>query len=201
MKAYQIIVSQWWRLIRVNFHGFLSMSENQNSLKASDFALPTLVTLVVSYVYLSLHLDSFYPSNWVYPTEHGFRILKQEVGWGSFGVNKSVQGKKLLVGGASIEFGFGVHGPSELEILPVREGNFLRGSCALEDTAGNVGAIRCSIIQNGLLLWSSSELTESAPVASFLVPFVGRYPLQLILTSTRPSIEGAHGVWYNLNVL
>lgn len=130
-------------------------------------------------------------SGWLDATTVTDRQVVQ--GWGTLGINKSVEGNPLSVKGRMYGHGFGTHAASQITLkVPAGVDEFTT-ACGVDDEV-SAGELECSVHLDGLVVSKTGILkSKDAPVDMSMPVRQGQ---QLVLTVDEVGkIDGDHADW------
>ena len=114
-------------------------------------------------------------------------------GWGTLGINKSVEGNPLTIKGKVYGHGFGTHAPSRITLkVPAGVKEFVT-ACGVDDEVPS-GELECSLYLDGAVVSKTGILkSKDSPVSMAVSVREGQ---QLVLTvDSVGKIDGDHANW------
>lgn len=120
--------------------------------------------------------------------------------WGNLGIDKSVEGYPLRIGGDAFRSGFGTHANSEIRVHWDKVADTLKGGCGVDDRAGSSGSVVCSIELDDKVVASSPILRKGDVAWRFDVPLDGATEAVLVVGDGENGIESDHADWVDLKV-
>lgn len=118
-------------------------------------------------------------------------------GWGQFGVNRSVQGKRLTVVGRSFDQGLGTHANSEIVYDLAGEYDRFEAWVGMDDEMNSFakGSIVFKVLVDGAEVYRSPVMRTGTPVEHVDVAVKNGQDLRLIAQAAGPMIDGDHADW------
>lgn len=101
-------------------------------------------------------------------------------GWGKPQAGKSVEGKKMSLGGTVYEHGVGTHAKGTLYVSLDGQAKRFLATIGVDDEVGTKGSITCKIYGADRLLWESPVLRGGDPPASIDLDITGMTMLYII---------------------
>lgn len=121
-------------------------------------------------------------------------------GWGSPGVNKSVDGNPISIAGNTYATGFGTHAESSLAIDLGKKASQFRAFVGVDDEVeGERGSVVFKLVGDGKALWKSAVLKKGAQ-AAVDVSLKGVSRLLLIVESAGDGIDYDHADWADAKI-
>lgn len=121
--------------------------------------------------------------------------VSAHVGWGELGLDESVDGNPITVGGVVYDKGLAAHAASEVVY-------YLGGQCArftadvgVDDEVGDLGSVTFTVLGDGEVLAESGELTGTDGAAPLDVDTTGVTELVLRAGDADGSINYDHSTW------
>ena len=115
--------------------------------------------------------------------------------WGSPGINTSVAGKPLSIGGKSFTNGVGTHAESSVTITLYGAAKRFTAQVGVDDEVGEKGTVEFSIIGDGKTLWTSGRMKGGEPAKSVDVDLAGRKRLTLLVEDSHDGNGSDHADW------
>ena len=165
---------------------------------ARDLGVALVTLIVVLTAYRKYHK---LPANlWAQvESQSDFTIISAKQSYGQLQMNKTVEGKPILVGGKTYDKGWGTHAESEIFFKISKDAKVFSGACGYPDSA--VGAeIKCSIWLGSLKVWESPTLNTQRPLDRFRFDLNGNKQLTFKIDSGPKGINAAHAVWVDLSL-
>lgn len=163
------------------------------------------VTELAGPVRVVRHADSW----WLFESQRspaatgGLEVVRHIQEKGDLQVDRSLEGRALLVNGHPYGTGFATHALSRIQVRVLRPGTTLRGLVAVDDTAREPTEVVFKIRgTDGQSLFESPPVTNRGAPVPFTVPLGGRRDLVLSaeVTPRCPNNHYAHADWLSLAV-
>lgn len=129
-----------------------------------------------------------------------YQVVDATVGWGELGVNKSIKGNTLVIGGKAYASGLGTHSPSRVTISFPATFKTLTGLCGLDEEDGPSGTVVFSILDKEKVLFQSPIVRGGTPALPFSVNVEGLSALTLLVEDGGDGIDFDHGDWVDLKL-
>jgi hypothetical protein len=117
--------------------------------------------------------------------------------WGALGVDKSVEGNKLNLGGKSYARGFGTHANSELVFNLADHFEHFEAWVGVDDEMRSFGksSVIFKVLADERELFNSGVMRNDTPPRHVSVPLSGVENLSLVVTDAGDGISGDHADW------
>ncbi len=142
---------------------------------------------------LSLLCSSFLNAGEVYLSELDMANCQQ--GWGQPGINVSVDGNKLTIGGEQYDKGLGTHSDSAILLQLDGKVKGFTAKVGVDSETGRRGSVRFVIYADNKKIYSSELLKGGQPAAQVAVDLSGVRELLLLTTAGDNGIEYDHANW------
>ena len=122
-------------------------------------------------------------------------LSTMEIGWGTPGVGKSVEGHPLSIAGQKYERGVGTHAVSTFVMNLDGEGKHFIARCGVDDETGSKASVSFAVLGDGKVLWQSGIMKKGdvARVADVDIKKVKL--LGLLVTDAGDGIDFDHADW------
>lgn len=125
------------------------------------------------------------------------RPTVNEQGWGTLGVDRSVEGRAIRLAGQSFERGLGTHAPARL-VYPVPDGAaWFEAVVGIDDETDGQGSAVVSIRLDGEGVYESPRLLGGDAPVAIRIPIAGRKQLELRAEPTSDGRRFDHVCWGN----
>ena len=114
-------------------------------------------------------------------------------GWSVPGVNTSVEGKPIRIGGKAFDYGIGTHADSSLAIDLKRTAKRFSAQVGVDEEAG--GTIEFTVVGDGKTLWTSGVMKGQEAAKAIDVDLTGIRKLTLRVTDAGDGNSSDHGDW------
>ena len=142
---------------------------------------------------LTLHADSVSVSS--------LDLGQTRQGWSRPGVDKSVDGHPISIGGHTFDKGLGTHSPSVLYINLKGAATRFTASVGVDDEpSGFVGHVRFRVYGDGKLLWKSDVVNGKEQPVPVDLPLQGIKTLILVVENGGHSENGNHADWADARI-
>ncbi|MBA3936646.1 MAG: NPCBM/NEW2 domain-containing protein [Planctomycetes bacterium] len=119
-------------------------------------------------------------------------------GWGSPGIDRSVEGRPMHIGGIPFAHGFGTHAPCELQVALAGGSSRFTASVGVDDeqgATGRNGSVEFTISGDGKELWRSGVMHGGDPSKPVDVEVSGVRTLILAVGNGGDGNGGDHADW------
>jgi len=119
-----------------------------------------------------------------------------EIGWGSPGANRSVDGNPLRIAGREFERGLGTHADSSVRFRLHGKARRFHAFVGVDDEVGSSPAsVEFQIYGDGRLLWKSGVLRAGEPAKEVVRNMKGLDIVTLVVTGADDGINFDHADW------
>ncbi len=129
-----------------------------------------------------------------------YKVVDSTMGWGELGVNRSIKGNTLVVGGKAYGSGLGTHAPARVNISFPATFKTLTGFCGLDDEDGPDGSVVFVILDKEKVLFKSPIVRGGNPALPFSVSVEGLSALTLVVEDGGDGMGYDHGDWVDLKL-
>ncbi|UHQ98829.1 NPCBM/NEW2 domain-containing protein (plasmid) [Natrinema zhouii] len=139
------------------------------------------------------------PTGDTYLSDHEWTTAT--IGWGSIGLDESVDGNTLSIGGETYEKGIGIH--AESEIVYYLNGNVSQfvTDVGIDDEVGDEGNVKFRVLGDDEVLIETDVLTGEDSAVSLDVDISGVDVLELVVTEgTDGTVDYDHANWADARV-
>jgi hypothetical protein len=121
--------------------------------------------------------------------------------YGRLRTDRSVDGRRLSVGGRVFASGLGTHAKSRIQLHLEHGYHRFVGSCGVDDEVGKRGSVVFRIIHRGRILFASPLVRGGSPAVPFDVDITGFQDLALLVGDADGSNNDDHADWLELRLL
>ncbi len=121
-------------------------------------------------------------------------------GWGAPGINTSVGGKVLSIGGQNFVSGVGTHAPAALTLDLAGAAKRFTAQVGIDDETGGKGTVEFEVVGDGKSLWMSSVIKGGAAATAVDVDLAGVKTLILRVSEARDGEGNDHADWANASI-
>ncbi|MFH5800511.1 NPCBM/NEW2 domain-containing protein [Haladaptatus sp. CMAA 1911] len=139
------------------------------------------------------------PTGETYLSDHEW--VDATIGWGSIGLDESVNGNVLTIGEATYEKGIGTHAESEITYWLDGTMSQFVADVGVDDEVTGKGTVRFSIVGDGETLTETDVLTNGDDPVSLSVDVSSVDKLTLVVTDGGDNINYDHADWADAQVL
>lgn len=129
-----------------------------------------------------------------------YEVVDSAMGWGQLGVNKSIKGNTLVIGGKAYGSGLGTHAPARVSIRFPATFKTLTGFCGLDDEDGPGGSVVFVILDKDKELFKSTLVRGGEPALPFSVSVEGLSTVTLVVEDGGDGMAYDHGDWVDLKL-
>jgi hypothetical protein len=129
-----------------------------------------------------------------------YQVVDATVGWGVLGVNKSIKGNTLVIGGKAYASGLGTHAPSRVNISFPATFKTLTGFCGVDEEDGASGTVVFRVLDKEKVLFESPVVRGGTPALPFSVNVEGLSSLTLVVEDGGDGFAFDHGDWVDLKL-
>ncbi len=119
-------------------------------------------------------------------------------GWGSPGIDRSVEGRRMRIGGIPFTHGFGTHAPGEVQLALAGGSARFTANVGVDDeqgATGGSGSVEFTISGDGKELWRSGVMRGGQPSKAVDVDLTGVHTLILAVGNGGDGNGGDHADW------
>ncbi|MFO1475484.1 MAG: NPCBM/NEW2 domain-containing protein [Verrucomicrobiota bacterium] len=121
--------------------------------------------------------------------------------WGSLGLNKSVDGHSLSIGGKPFATGLGTHANSEIEIDLGGTGEWFEAMAGVDDEKNGRGTVVFKVTDGDRVLWESGLRRGGQPAVPVRVDLRGVKKLVLIVDDGGDGLDSDHADWAEARIV
>ena len=128
-------------------------------------------------------------------------LSAMEIGWGTPGANKSVDGNPLTIAGKKFERGIGTHAVSTLLLKLDGKGKHFSASVGVdEETHNDKASIEVFVLGDKKMLWQSGVMRIKDEAKSIDLDLSGIKQLGLLVTGANDGIDYDHADWCDAKI-
>jgi hypothetical protein len=154
--------------------------------------------LVYAVFYVYTHKAD--PRDWFKNGLDDFSIESAQQGWGRLGLNKSVLGKPLTIGGIQFDKGLGTHSNSRIILSFKKPARVFSGACGVDSEVGKKGSIQCAVRVDGKIVYQSEILRGGEVSAPFIVKVEHVNSVELLVGDAGDGLGSDHADWVELAI-
>lgn len=124
-----------------------------------------------------------------------------ECGWKKIGVNKTVDGNPLKLGGKTYERGIGTHAASEINLALNKSATSFEATVGLDEESGEHGSVEFVVMSGEKQLWSSGVMTRETAPKAVKVDLAGLETLTLLVLDGGDGISYDHADWAGAKIV
>jgi alpha-galactosidase len=121
--------------------------------------------------------------------------VSADVGWGSLGVDESVDGNPLTIGGVTYAKGVAPHAPSELTYHLGENCTRFTAAAGIDDEVGDRGSVTFTVLGDGATLAETGVVTGAQPAVPVDVDVTGVTELVLVAGDGPDNNNHDHSEW------
>ena len=118
-------------------------------------------------------------------------------GYGSPGINTSVAGKVISIGGVAFVNGVGTHAPASLSLELKGASKHFSAQVGVDDEVGDKGSVEFRVLGDGKVLWTSGIMRGQNPPKAVDVDLTGVKTLTLVVDDAKDGEANDHADWAN----